>query len=82
MTKVSKAAAGGAKTFRDVAIDDYLQRRLEMGAAWGLFKSEPMLKLWAAGTVGPVAALALIQVTITVVVLGLGRLLWGVKPSA
>ena len=32
-----------------------------------------MLKLWAAGTVGPVAALAFIQVTITVVVLGLGR---------
>lgn len=41
-----------------------------------------MLKLWVAGAAGPVAALALIQVSITVVVLGLGRLLWGVKPSA
>lgn len=40
-----------------------------------------MLKLWAAGTVGPVAALALIQVGITLVVLGIGRLVWGVKPS-
>jgi hypothetical protein len=45
-------AAGGAKTFRDVALDDYLQRRLEMGAAWGLFKSEPMLKLWAGYRLG------------------------------
>jgi len=41
-------AAGGAATFRDVLLDDYLQRRLEAGAAWGLFDSEPMLKLWAA----------------------------------
>ncbi len=39
-------AAGGAVTFRDVMLDDYLQRRLEAGAAWGLFESEPMLKLW------------------------------------
>jgi len=44
--------AGGAKTFRDVALDDYLKRRLEMGAAWGLFKSEPMLKLWAGYRLG------------------------------
>lgn len=41
-------AAGAAATFRDVVLDDYLQRRLEAGAAWGLFKSEPMLKLWLA----------------------------------
>lgn len=38
--------AGGSKTFRDIALDDYLQRRVEIGAAWGRFKSEPMLKLW------------------------------------
>jgi hypothetical protein len=38
--------AGGKKTFRDIALDDYLQRKLEMGAAWGRFKHEPMLKVW------------------------------------
>lgn len=38
--------AGVQKTFRDVALDDYLARRLQLGAAWGLFKSEPMLKMW------------------------------------
>lgn len=38
--------AGGARTFRDIALDDYLRRRLEFGAAWGRFKSEPMLKVW------------------------------------
>lgn len=40
-----------------------------------------MLKLWVAGTAGPVAALGLIQVFITLTVLGIGRLLWGVKPG-
>ena len=40
-------AAGSRTTFRDVLVDDYLQRRAEAGAAWGLFESEPMLKLWA-----------------------------------
>ena len=39
-------AAGSTKTFRDIAIDDYLARRVQMGGAWGRFKSEPMLKLW------------------------------------
>jgi uncharacterized protein YgiM (DUF1202 family) len=39
-------AAGSLKTFRDIALDDYLARRLEMGAAWGQFKSEPMFKVW------------------------------------
>ncbi len=39
--------AGSTKTFRDVAIDDYLARRVQMGGAWGRFESEPMLKLWA-----------------------------------
>ena len=38
--------AGGKKAFRDVALDDYLRRRLELGASWGRFKSEPMLKAW------------------------------------
>jgi hypothetical protein len=38
--------AGAAKTFRDVALDDYLSRRVQLGAAWGVFESEPMLKLW------------------------------------
>ena len=39
--------AGGRKTFRDLALDDYLRRRVELGASWGHFKSEPMLKLWS-----------------------------------
>ena len=39
-------AAGGTKTFRDVLLDDYLSRKVQLGAAWGHFKSEPMLKLW------------------------------------
>jgi hypothetical protein len=38
--------AGGTKTFRDVALDDYLSRRVQLGAAMGQFESEPMLKLW------------------------------------
>jgi hypothetical protein len=40
--------AGGQKTFRDVLLDDYLARRLELGASWGRFKAEPMLKAWTA----------------------------------
>jgi iron(III) transport system permease protein len=39
-----------------------------------------MLQLWVAGTAGPVAALGLVQVLITLVVLSIGRLLWGVQP--
>ncbi len=38
--------AGGQKTFRETLLDDYLLRRVELGAAWGQFKREPMLKLW------------------------------------
>ena len=38
--------AGVQKTFRDTVLDDYLARRLQMGAAWGQFKNEPMLKMW------------------------------------
>ena len=41
-------AAGGTKTFRELVLDDYLHRRVELGAAWGQFKSEPMLKIWSA----------------------------------
>jgi hypothetical protein len=41
-------ASGGSKTFRDVLVDDYLARRVELGAGWGRFKAEPMLKAWAA----------------------------------
>lgn len=40
------AAAGEHKPFRDLLLDDYLSRRAQLGAAWGQFKSEPMLKLW------------------------------------
>ena len=40
-------AAGSTKTFRDIALDDYLARRVQMGGAWGRFGSEPMLKLYA-----------------------------------
>jgi len=39
-------AAGSTKSFRDVLLDDYLTRKVQLGAAWGHFKSEPMLKLW------------------------------------
>ncbi len=38
--------AGVAKSFRDLAVDDYLLRRADFGVAWGLFDSEPMLKIW------------------------------------
>jgi hypothetical protein len=39
--------AGASKTFRDLVLDDYLGRRVQMGAAWGRFNSQPMLKMWA-----------------------------------
>jgi hypothetical protein len=38
--------AGGRKTFREVLLDDYLHRKVEMGAALGRFQSEPVIKLW------------------------------------
>lgn len=38
--------AGTKKTFRDVLVDDYLRRKVEVGVAWGRFKSDPMLKAW------------------------------------
>ena len=39
-------AAGATKSFRDVLLDDYLSRKVQLGGAWGHFHSEPMLKLW------------------------------------
>jgi uncharacterized protein YraI len=39
-------AVGSKKTFRDVLLDDYLSRKVQLGAAWGHFKAEPMLKTW------------------------------------
>ncbi|HKX40161.1 MAG TPA: SH3 domain-containing protein [Burkholderiaceae bacterium] len=57
-------AGGAQKSFRDILLDDYLARRVQLGVAWGHFKSEPMLKLWTSyrlsetlsveGTVGQV----------------------------
>jgi hypothetical protein len=38
--------AGGTRTFRDVLVDDYLARRVELGTSWGRFESDPMLKIW------------------------------------
>ena len=38
--------AGGQQTFRDVLLDDYLARRVELGAGYGQFHSEPMVKFW------------------------------------
>ena len=38
--------AGSEKTFRDVVVDDYLRRKVEMGIGYGRFKKEPMFKLW------------------------------------
>jgi len=40
-------AAGATKSFRDVLIDDYLQRRFELGAAYGRFESSPLIKFFA-----------------------------------
>ncbi len=39
-------ALGSKKTFRDVLLDDYLSRKVQLGAAWGHFQSEPMFKVW------------------------------------
>jgi hypothetical protein len=40
-------AGGLTKTFRDVLLDDFLSRRVQLGAAWGHFKGEPMLKVYS-----------------------------------
>ena len=57
-------ATGDRKTFNDILLNDYLNRHVQLGAAWGHFKSEPMLKIWSSyrfsetlsieGTVGQV----------------------------
>jgi len=56
---------GAGKTLRELVLDDYLARRLEFGAAWGRFNSEPMLKLWTqyrlADTVGAELSLGQVQ---------------------
>ena len=39
-------AAGEQKTFGDLLLNDYLGRRVQLGAAWGQFKAEPVLKIW------------------------------------
>jgi uncharacterized protein YgiM (DUF1202 family) len=39
-------ASGQQKSFRDILVDDYLSRKVQVGFAWGQFKSEPMLKVW------------------------------------
>ena len=39
--------AGVSKSFRDTALDDYLTRRVQLGAGLGRFRSEPIQKLWA-----------------------------------
>lgn len=40
------AEAGGGPNFRDVLLDDYLARHVELGAAYGRFHSEPLIKFW------------------------------------
>ena len=39
-------AGGIHKSFRDIMLDDFLSRRVQLGAAWGHFKGEPILKLY------------------------------------
>lgn len=57
--------AGVSKSFRDVLMDDYLRRKVELGAGWGKFKSEPMLKVWLgyrfADTLGVEATVGQVQ---------------------
>jgi len=40
--------AGVAKTFRDMLLDDFLHRRVELGGGGGVFGGEPQLRLWLA----------------------------------
>jgi SH3-like domain-containing protein len=39
-------AGGLQKTFRDVMLDDFLNRKAQLGVAWGHLHGEPMLKTW------------------------------------
>jgi uncharacterized protein YgiM (DUF1202 family) len=47
-------ASGDPKTFRELMQASVLQRRGEIGGAFGRFKSEPMFKLWAGWRLGDV----------------------------
>jgi hypothetical protein len=40
------AESGGAQPFPSLALDDYLARKVELGAGYGRFHSEPMIKFW------------------------------------
>lgn len=40
-------ASGVPKSFRDIVLDDFLNRRVQMGAGWGRFQGEPSLKAWS-----------------------------------
>jgi hypothetical protein len=40
------AESGDRQNFRDIAFNDYLARRVELGAGFGRFHSEPMIKFW------------------------------------
>ncbi len=40
-------AAGATRSFRDLLLDDYLARRLEVGGHWGQFEGEPALRVSA-----------------------------------
>jgi len=49
--------AGERKSFRDVLLDDYLRRKVELGAEWGHFSSNPALKLQASYNITEILAL-------------------------
>jgi hypothetical protein len=57
--------AGAKRTFRDVLLDDYLQRRLEFGFSFGRFENDPMLTARAGYRLHDnlIAELAISQVT-------------------
>ncbi|HUN93442.1 MAG TPA: SH3 domain-containing protein [Burkholderiaceae bacterium] len=40
--------AGASPGFREIALDDYLRRRVEFGAAYGRLRADPMLKVFGA----------------------------------
>lgn len=40
-------AAGTKQSFGDLILDDYLRRKVQLGAGWGQLKNEPMLKIWS-----------------------------------
>jgi hypothetical protein len=44
-------------TLYDIGLPDYLQRRVDLGAAYGRFKGEPILKVWSSYRVSDTLAL-------------------------